>query len=140
MIANYKILVFSSSFFLLPILHILLFVPQPNLIETYLSCFLLGNAVFSVLFWHNPIKRSCIHRIDGALARLSLLAVFIYIVFIKEIDPLYTYLFFGLVVLFLALAKVSNTFSRRDWCSESHILNHFFMHMVGISGSYIAFI
>jgi hypothetical protein len=140
MFQSHKILVFSSVFLILPLLYLTYFVEEPNEPELYLSKLLLGNAILSLLFWHDPIKNSIIHKLDSFLVRVSVVAVFIYIACIKQIEYTYKSLFFTLYAFFLGLAKISNVFSREEWCSNQHIFYHFLMHIVGISGSYIAFV
>jgi len=140
MFHSHKILIFSSTFFILPFLYLTYFVETPNETELYLSKLLLGNAIISLLFWHNPIKHCTIHKLDSFLVRVSVITIFIYIACIKQIEYTYKSLFFTLYAFFLGLAKLSNVFSRKEWCSDQHIFYHFLMHIVGISGSYIAFL
>ena len=137
---NHKILVFSSSFFIAPFLYLYLFVEQPNPYELFLSVLLLFNFSLSVMFWHNPIKRSFVHRIDGYLAKLMVALTFIYIAFIKEIEYFYKFIFYGFYLLFIFMARLSNIFSRKEWRSRTHIFYHFLMHLCGIFGFFIAFI
>ena len=137
---NHKILVFTSSFFILPFLYLYLFVENPNPYEISLSILLLFNFILSILFWHSPIKYSYIHKMDGYLAKIMVALVFIYIAFIKEIEQYYKFVFYGFYLLFMNMAKLSNTFSRKLWCSNSHIFCHFLMHLSGIIGFSIAFI
>jgi hypothetical protein len=137
---NHKILVFSSSFFILPFLYLYFFVENPNPYEMSLSVLLLFNFILSTLFWHNPMKHSIIHRMDGYLAKIMVVLVFIYIAFIKEIEKYYKFVFYGFYLLFMKMAKLSNIFSRKLWCSDIHIFCHFFMHLCGIFGVCIAFV
>jgi hypothetical protein len=132
--------VFSSSFFIAPFLYLYLFVEQPNPYELFLSVLLLFNFALSVMFWHNPIKRSFVHRIDGYLAKLMVGLTFIYVAFIKEIECFYKYIFYGVCLLFILMARLSNIFSRKEWRSRTHIFYHFLMHLSGIFGFFIAFI
>jgi hypothetical protein len=137
---NHKILVFSSSFFIAPFLYLYLFVEKPDFYELLLSVLLLFNFVLSVMFWHNPIKRSFVHRIDGFMAKLIVVLMFIYIAFIKEIEYFYKFIFYGFYLLFISMARLSNIFSRKEWRSRTHIFYHFLMHLCGIFGFFIAFI
>jgi hypothetical protein len=137
---SYKILIFSSCLFLLPFLNIAFFSEdKPNNYEKQLSLLLVCNFIFSNLFWHNPINKSIIHRIDAIFVRISLSSVFFYVSFIKEIEFINKLRFYALFILFLSLAKMSNKLSRKKWCSNEHIFYHFLMHLVGIFGSYVAF-
>jgi hypothetical protein len=137
---NHKILVFSSSFFIAPFLYLYLFVEQPDSYELLLSVLMLFNFVFSVMFWHNPIKRSFVHRVDGYMAKLIVALTFIYVAFIKQIEYFYKFIFYGFYLLFMNMARLSNKCSRKDWRSNSHIFYHFLLHLCGIFGFFIAFI
>jgi len=137
---SHKILITSSTFFLLPILYITIFAENRNCYEKFLSILLLFNFILSVMFWHNPIKKSIIHKIDGILAKSSVVIFFIYISFIKEIDFFYKLLFYSFFIICMFFAKVSNVLSRKNWCSDSHVFIHFLMHFIGICGSLFAFI
>jgi hypothetical protein len=138
----HKILIFSSCLFLLPYLNIVLFVEETpsNIYEKYMSMLLVCNFIFSVLFWHNPINKSIIHRIDGFFAKLSVVTVFLYVAFIKDVDPFNENIFFLLYLFFISFARLSNKRSRKQWCSNSHIFYHFLMHLSGIFGGIVAFL
>jgi len=137
---NHKILIFSSSFFLFPFLYFYFFVEEPNPFEITLSVLLLFNFFLSVMFWHNPIKRSFVHRMDGYFAKLTVVSFFLYIAFLKELEYCYKLIFYGSYLLFMNMAKLSNTYSRKLWRSNLHIFFHFLMHITGILGFCIAFI
>jgi hypothetical protein len=137
---NHKILVFSSSFFIAPFLYLYLFIQNPNPYEIVLSILLLCNLFFSVLFWNNPVKFSLLHTLDKYFVRLSVIAGFVYISLIKDIEYYNKYMFYVLYFLFMVLAKLSTIESDKVWCSDMHIFYHFLLHTIGISGSYIAFI
>jgi len=140
MIKNHKILLFSACFFILPFLYLILFVENSNAYERYLSTIMLINFIFSILFWHNPIKNSIIHKLDRFFVILALIYGTIYISIIKSITIEYKYFFLILFFIFIFLHKLSNKYSTKKWCSKKHIFYHFLMHIVGISASYIAFI
>jgi len=137
---NYKILITSSCFFLFPLFYVNFFAINPPIYEKYLSFLLTGNFVLSSIFWHNPRKRSLIHKLDAFLVRFSVLCIVFYIFFIKEIECQYKFLFYVLYLLFVVFARISNRYSTKEWCSNHHITIHFIMHLIGIFGSYIAFI
>lgn len=136
------VLIFSSTFFILPFLYIYVINKnkQNSYSEKYLSILLLFNLLLSILFWCNPIKFSTIHYIDSFFVKLSVFCIFIYITFIKNLDYYYKLIFYGLYLIFISFAMLSNDSSTKEWCSNDHIFSHFLMHVVGISGSYIAFI
>jgi len=137
---THKILITSSTLFLLPFLYVILFSEKSNHYEKVLSLLFVINFVFSFVFWCNPIKNSLVHKIDAIFVRISVIAVFCYISFIKEIELDYKLIFYIIFLLFIYSALLSNKLSRKNWCSDSHVFIHFFMHLIGITGSYIAFI
>jgi len=136
-----KLLILSAFLFVLPFLNIF-FIRQKKWsnYEKFLSILFLINFLLSFLFWYHPVKDSIIHNLDAFFVKFSILCVFIYITFIKQIDIFYQFIFYGMFCIFYSLAIISDACSKKEWCSIEHIIYHFCMHIIGITGSYIAFI
>jgi hypothetical protein len=112
-----------------------------NNFEIILLLLLSSNLVWSILFWNNGKKKSLEHKIDGFLAKLSLILFIYYILFIKENIPRKHKTFLlGILSIVILLYYFSNKYSSIEWCSTKHIITHSIFHVSIASGSIIAFI
>jgi len=121
----------TSSLFFVP-----LYVLHTNHIYVpwVLQDMIIVQGVVSIAFWWRPIKGSPIHTIDKVLARVSICSVIGY--------KMYTYpsLIFAMnVAVMLLFFKISNHFSRSEWCSKEHIINHGLAHLFAYNAIYLAF-
>lgn len=127
-----KELVATSSLFFVPIY--ILYINDKHVPCIFQTLIFLQGYV-SMLFWWNPVKCNAVHKIDKVLARISISSVIIYKIY-KE--P--TVLFVVNIMIMLLFFKLSNIFSKKDWCSKCHILLHGFAHIYAHNAIYIAFL
>jgi len=130
-----------SSFLLLvaPFLYLLIKSPITPWQETVMFHFLLTNFMLSVWFWSTVLKPyGWIHRIDGLMARISILLVSLYIFLYKSF---YKKIIFGFILLLLsACFRLSNHYSSQEWVSLTHIFYHRWLHFIVATGASITFL
>jgi hypothetical protein len=124
-------LVATSSLFFVPLyaLH-----TNHIYVPWILKDMIIVQGVVSIAFWWSPVKGSPIHTVDKVLARISICSVIGY--------KMYTYpsisFTINIMVMFLFF-KISNHFSRSEWCSKAHIINHGLAHLFAYNAIYLAF-
>ena len=124
---THKLLYTSSHLFLIPF-FVYLFTEQSR-IQSVLFSALFSNFVFSIAFWHDPIKGSLVHRIDAAAARTSFSMLLLYVIFLRSLSWV-GYIWFTLSILTTVLFfYMSNVYSSYEWCCMEHILCHFMAHI-----------
>ena len=133
------ILSITTLFLLFPII-IFLYNKNKTIWEYILALLLLTNIFISFLFWLNPIENSLIHFYDGILAKISYLLFPIYILFVKDIN--YKIKLASLMILFISsiMFYYSNINSKKNWCSQEHLVCHSIFHFLISVGCSIAFI
>ena len=123
---THKLLYTSSQLFLIPF-FVYLFTEQSR-IQSILFSALFSNFVFSIAFWHDPIKGSLVHRIDAAAARTSFAMLLLYVIFLRSLSWV-GYIWFTLAILTTVLFfYMSNVYSSYEWCCMEHILCHVMAH------------
>lgn len=138
---NNYYLVFTSCLLLIPIIYCMTHFTITNNFEIVLLLLLTSNLVWSILFWNNGKKNSLEHKIDGFLAKLSLVLFIFYILFIKENIPKKHKTFLLCILsIVIILYSLSNKYSSREWCSKEHIITHSLFHVSITTGSLFAFI
>jgi len=133
-----QILRITNSLLLLSFLFFLQF-SEKNICEIILAGCLVITIIVSQLFWKNPIKHSTIHRIDGIVAKISLVLFIGYVTFYKKIDSMLFYLFLIIMVWMIYFFLLSDFNSRKEWCCNNHILYHGMSHIFCFAGSLFAF-
>ena len=124
---THKLLYTSSHLFLIP--FFIYYFTEQSRIQSILFSSLFANFVFSIAFWHDPIKGSLVHRIDAAAARTSFAMLFVFIVFLRSLSWV-NYIWFTLSLFTTVLFfYMSNTYSSYEWCCIEHILCHFMAHI-----------
>jgi hypothetical protein len=134
-----QILRLTNSLLLLSFLFFLQF-SEKNIYEIILAGCLVITIIVSQLFWANPIKHSTIHRIDGIVAKISLILFIVYVTFYKKIDAMLFYLFLIIMVWMVYFFLLSDFNSRKEWCCNNHILYHGMSHLFCFAGSLFAFV
>lgn len=86
----------------------------------------------SQLFWSNPVKGCLFHRIDAFLVRLLGLNIIIhsYLILKKSISRFI--LFLITLILFILIILYSDYYSYLNWCCNTHIFIHSFVHLYSI--------
>ena len=127
-----KELAVTSSLFFVP-----LYVLHNNNIYVFwvLQDLIILQGIFSIMFWWNPVKGSFIHKIDKVLARISISSVISYKMYNGP-----TTMFVINVIVMLLFFKISNMYSRQEWCSKPHIICHGFAHLYAHNAIYLAFL
>ena len=133
------ILSITSLFLFFPII-VFIYKDDNNLYETLLALLLYINIILSSLFWTNPIQNSVIHFYDGIFGKISFFLFTIYILFVKQVDYRLKLAFLGILIVSLTVFYQSNEHSKREWCSNNHVLCHSIFHILISIGSSIAFL
>jgi hypothetical protein len=118
----HKILQVTHALFLLPMLY--LFNYNNNIHEIILSYMLIITAIFSQLFWSNPVKDSNIHYYDAIIAKIVILSVVIYTFWKYGFMWSYT----AILICIAASFYYSNYYSKIEWCGARHIQSHCCLH------------
>ena len=110
-----------------------------NFTECILALLLISVIISSQLFWRTPIKGSSIHVIDAIIAKVCILSFIFYTILFKlQTDELA--LIYAILLAFAAAAAgFSGYFSGRNWCSQSHINSHAFLHYFCFIATFFAF-
>jgi hypothetical protein len=127
-----NLLILSFIFFILN--------SKKNINEILLSICLIITFLTSQLFWNNPIRYSIIHKLDGFIAKISIIYFLIYTIFYKKLNNylLYSYLFFMLCALIFFY--LSDYYSNIEWCGAIHIYYHSISHIFCFIGSLYSFL
>jgi hypothetical protein len=130
-----------SSLFLLTSLFFINFIPTKlNSFELLLTSLLVVNVTLSILFWSEPIKGSSIHCYDAIFARISLVLFTLYIWFVKKTTNMIRIIYTLVLIVSLFFIYLSNTCSKKNWCSNNHIICHFMFHVFISIGTIFAFV
>ena len=129
----------TSLIMIIPLI-IFSYKPYKTIHEILLAFLLLNNSILSFLFWKNPIKNSSIHLYDGIFAKISYTLFPVYILFIKDTNYIIRLIFIIAFTMSSIMFYYSNTYSKKCWCSNKHILCHSIFHIFIIIGTSIAFI
>lgn len=124
-----KLPLLTSLGFLLPIIF---YDNVPDIITILLFC----TVISSWFFWFNCVKYSIFQKIDGIFAKLSILSVILYKIFINTINQK----IFFLTTFFMFLSFIgSHIYSKKIWQCNCHILFHTLSHILCIVALMIAF-
>jgi len=137
-----KVLCFTSHSFLVSYLYYVKYSTK-NIHEINLSYYLLSTYVVSTLFWSSAKRHSLIHKIDGVVAKSSILYFIIYTIHKTHIqDRIYSQLFISYLFIvsgIFATFYLSNRESRKEWLTDKHIVYHSIFHLFCFFGSIYAF-
>lgn len=129
----------SSLFLFFPII-VYIYNDRTNMYETALVLVLLSNLGLSFVFWTSSLENSLLHFYDGLFAKISYLLFSTYILFIKPLKYKIKLLFLVLLCLSTTLFYYSNHYSKKNWCSNHHLVCHSAFHFLVSIGCSIAFI
>jgi len=106
---------------------------------------ILGNSLLLVylccnLLWSNPIKYGIVHRIDGVIAKVSIVYFITYTITYKKMDCITKYSYYMVVFGIITNAYLSNYYSNKEWCSNAHIYYHALLHIFCFIGTFYAFL
>jgi len=93
--------------------------------EQILATLLVPTILLSQLFWINPVKYSFVHKIDAIIAKIVII-LFIFYTLLYKFKHSFLLVLFGIFGSFY----FSNYFSTLEWCCDSHLLCHAFMHVL----------
>lgn len=93
-------------------------------IEYILAILLIIIIVFSQMFWNNPIKNSRIHKLDAIVAKIVMFLFAIYTIKYK-----FKFSFIFVLLAILIFSYFSNYYSKKEWCSNKHLLYHGMLHI-----------
>jgi hypothetical protein len=134
------LLTFYSSFLLsLPIIYYFFF-NNKKTIFTIFTLFLFINLILSILFWKNPIQYSKNHKVDAIFAKITIISVIYYNIFISELSLFYLILFVLVITVMSLFFYWSNKFSSIEWCCNKHICMHSIAHIFAIIAFLFLFI
>lgn len=113
-------------------------------ILTFISFFIACLMLSTILFWYSPIQNGYIHNIDKAIVYfigfLSIGYILFYKLFCQNIHR-YVWFLYGMILAagtyFLYL---SNYYSTIEWCSDDHIISHFWFHLIAKPSIWFVFI
>lgn len=130
---NNLLLYRSSHLFLVPLFIYVLFIKKTR-IQSILFSALFANFIFSIAFWHNPIKHSMVHKIDAIAARTSIILMILYTIFLRNLSVYFLFWYFLVMFTMLFFFYMSNIFSSNKWCCVPHIICHFMSHLFACIG------
>lgn len=106
---------------------------KKNYCETALAFLLIPTWILAVLFWHDPVKNSLLHKMDARMAKITILFFILYTS--QKPSPA----FFVVVALALSAFCLSHHFSK-EWGGRNHLLFHAFAHIFGFMTTLFAFV
>jgi hypothetical protein len=142
---------YSSSLFLVSFLFFVANIkknatPGPS----GLGAIIFANYILSQLFWQDAIKGSLIHKVDGAMAKVSFCYFFIYTSFYKSnttshhhhhhFSPPPPPQYFIIVSLLAITFYFSDCYSKKQWLSPQHIRAHSMFHLLSFFATLYAFV
>jgi hypothetical protein len=136
---NPQLLCLTSSLLVISFLFFLYF-SDKNIYEIILAGLLIITIIISQLFWNNPVKYSTIHKIDGIVAKMSLVLFIGYIAIYKKMDTIFFYLSLIMINWTIFYFLLSDFYSRKQWCCNNHILYHGMSHIFCVVASIFAFV
>jgi phosphatidylserine synthase len=134
-----QVLRITNGLLVLSYIFFLQFSDKPAM-EYILSICLLITIGASQLFWNNPVRYSIIHKIDGVIAKVSILLFIGYVLCYKKMDISMTYTFLLIITWMIYFFILSNYYSSREWCCDKHIIYHGMSHILCFAGSLYAFL
>ena len=121
-------LVLTSLAFMIPSFIIIL--------PIWLQYSLFFTSCASAAFWSDTIthRNTILHRLDGFLARIMILAIIVYAIVKPTKNPI---LFFFMTIIMMTLFYISAIFSEKEWLSLQHIVCHIGAHISAIGAIYV---
>jgi hypothetical protein len=121
------VLIITSFGFILPVLF-------ETTTPFWLQYGLFFTSCISAGFWSDPYlyNNSILHKLDGYLARIMILAIFVYGCINNPI-PIFFFMTFLMMVFFI----LSNRESTKEWCSPIHIFYHIIAHIFAINAIWV---
>uniref|UniRef100_A0A6C0B467 Uncharacterized protein n=1 Tax=viral metagenome TaxID=1070528 RepID=A0A6C0B467_9ZZZZ len=122
------LLVITSFLMSLPVIKNIIIQEDKIIFAT--ECMLIFTFFISILFWARPIKNNTFHKFDCVFAKISICVSSMLFLLYKSnsyCDTLVYLLCFFMMTSFFSL---SNSCSRRAWCSTNHIINHVIFHNI----------
>lgn len=111
---------------------------EKNTHECILGGSLIAVYIFCILLWSNPIRYSIIHRIDGVVAKVSILYFITYTLTCKKMESTAQLSYYMVMVGIGSNAYLPNFYSTREWCCPAHIYYHALLHVFCFIGSLYA--
>jgi hypothetical protein len=125
---NHYALTITSLFLMTPVIKN--FIQTSDKFEIVFDCLYILTFIVSIIFWMNPVRNGIRHKFDSVFAKLSICTFTGYALFYKDntiIDKLiYLLGFFMTISMFM----LSHSCSRLKWCSQNHIITHFWFHLI----------
>ena len=99
--------------------------PIERLIQ--LAMFLI--VITSQVFWSNPVRNTFNSKFDSRLVKTTIAFTFVYALFFKGL-PEQQRNFVTVCLMCLVFSYYKG--SKKDWCSDEHLVNHWFVHIFGV--------
>jgi len=109
------------------------------LVEHGLAVLLFFAIYASQWFWSNAEKNSLSHRVDGIIAKITIVSFLLYEFLFERGVGTHTPNLMFLVALLFIFAAMSHRESSLKWCSDRHLFWHGGMHIIGSICSAYAF-
>jgi hypothetical protein len=131
----------SISLLFTSFLYFLLF-SDKNGGECFLASLMILLFITSESFWYNPVRYSTLHRIDAALAKVTIFFFFLYTVLVKATlsNPCLLIQYSIVLAIILGSAALSEYYSQKQWLSDQHVFFHGLLHVSCFAGTFFAFI
>jgi len=108
------------------------------LVEHGLAILLFFAIYASQWFWSNAVKHSLSHRVDGIIAKITIVSFLLYALLFERGRIQETPNLMFLVALLFVFAAMSHLESSAQWCSDWHLFWHGGLHIISsICGAYV---
>ena len=108
-------------------------------IEFVIQLAMMLIVVTSLVFWSNPVRETFNSRFDSRLVKTTIIFTCVYALFFKGL-PEQQRNFLITIIVFLAFSFYkSSKASNIQWCSDDHLVCHWFVHIFGIIGAICIF-
>jgi len=111
---------------------------------TFISFFIVCLIASTILFWYSPVRNGGMHKIDKTIVHFIGFLTIGYVLFYKLFLPKihrYIWFIYGMILAggsyFLYL---SNYYSSIEWCSNDHIISHFWFHLIAKPSIWFVFL
>lgn len=108
------------------------------LFESGLAAILFAAIYAAQAFWSNPVKDSFTHKVDGVIAKLTIVSFLVYVIAYKGRwrDPVLV----SYVVMVFYFAALSHWYSSILWCCPAHLFYHGGLHFLSAVSAIYAFL
>jgi hypothetical protein len=118
----------------LPLLYYWRYCKEKTRVFTFISFFIACLMLSTIFFWYSPIQNGSMHKIDKGIVIiigfLTIGYVLFYKLFCQKISRFLWFLYGMVLATGTYFLYLSTFYSSVEWCSDDHIISHFYFHLL----------